>query len=142
VLAKDQTLGGWEMKKGAAVICSIYLAQRRPEAYPNPDRFDPKRFLGKKFSAYEFFPFGGGVRRCIGMAFALYEMKMVLARVVSRLDLSLDPKKPIRMVRRSITITPSDGLRVTVRKKRPRTAPVSESRRVEEVVPAGSGTIL
>lgn len=120
VLSKDQTIGGWELKKDSVVACSIYLAHRRPDAYPNPDRFDPTRFLGKKSSAYEFFPFGGGVRRCIGMAFALYEMKMVLARFVTRTELARDTKKPVGMVRRSVTITPSDGLPVVLRKRRPR----------------------
>jgi len=120
VLAKDQTVGGHELRKNNVVICSIYLAHRRPEAYPNPDRFDPHRFIGKKLSAYEFFPFGGGVRRCIGMAFALYEMKMVLARLIRRVDLRLaEPDKPIRQTRRAITITPSDGLRVVMTRRRP-----------------------
>jgi cytochrome P450 len=118
VLAKDQTIGGWDLRKGNVVICSIYLAHRRPEAYPNPDQFDPHRFVGKKASAYEFFPFGGGVRRCIGMAFALYEMKMVLARLVMRTDLRFASSKPIRQVRRAITITPSDGLRVVMERRR------------------------
>src|SRR5262249_17281237 len=88
--------------------------------FSDPERFDPTRFLGKKASAYEFFPFGGGVRRCIGMAFALYEMKMVLARLVARTELALHSKKPSGMVRRSVTITPSEGLPVILRRRRPR----------------------
>lgn len=119
VLAKDHRVGGWDLQKGTVVVCSIYLAHRRPEAFPDPMRFDPRRFLGKKLSAHEFFPFGGGVRRCIGMAFALYEMKMVLARVVARAELALAQARPVGMVRRSITITPSDGLRVVLRRRRP-----------------------
>jgi cytochrome P450 len=63
VLATDRRVGDWDLPKGTIAVCSIYLAQRRPEAYPNPDRFDPRRFLGKKFAPQEFFPFGGGVRR-------------------------------------------------------------------------------
>ncbi|MCW5831231.1 MAG: cytochrome P450 [Labilithrix sp.] len=119
VLAKDQRVGGWDLKEGTVVVCSIYLAHRRPEAFPDPERFDPRRFFGKKLSAHEFFPFGGGVRRCIGMAFALYEMKMVLARIVTRCELALEGRRPVGMVRRSITITPSDGLRVVLQKRRP-----------------------
>lgn len=120
VLQKDQRVGRYDLKKDTIVSCSIYLAHRRPEAYPNATRFDPTRFLGKKLSAQEFFPFGGGVRRCIGMSFALYEMKMVLARVIARTDLELEGGKPVGMgmERRSITITPSDGLRVVLRKRR------------------------
>ncbi|MBX3232840.1 MAG: cytochrome P450 [Labilithrix sp.] len=118
VLATDRTVGGMDMKKGELVVCSIYLAHRRPEAFPNPETFDPRRFVGKKLSAHEFFPFGGGIRRCIGMAFAVYEMKMVLARLVSRCGFAFEGKKPVRMVRRSITITPSEGLRLVLEKRK------------------------
>jgi cytochrome P450 len=118
VLAQDQNIGGWDLKKNDVIVCSIYLAHRRPDAHPRADQFDPTRFIGKKVSAYEFFPFGGGVRRCIGMAFALYEMKMVLARMIARAELVLEGSKAVGMVRRSITITPSDGLRVILRKRR------------------------
>ena len=62
----------------------------------------------------EFFPFGGGVRRCIGMAFALYEMRIVLARMLERADLQLTPHREIGVQRRSITLMPSDGLLVRV----------------------------
>lgn len=120
VLAQDRTIGGWDLKKDDIVVCSIYLAQRRPDAFPDPERFDPRRFLDKKLSAYEFLPFGGGIRRCIGMAFALYEMKMVLARLVTRTELALELGRTLGMSRRSITITPTDGLRVILRKRRPR----------------------
>ena len=118
ILAKDRTIGGYEIKKGDAIVCSIYLAHRRPEAYPDPLRFDPTRFLGKKVTPQEFFPFGGGVRRCIGMQFALYEMKMVLHRLVTRCDLVLDPRAPVGMERRSITITPANGLRLILRRRK------------------------
>jgi cytochrome P450 len=77
----------------------------------------PRRFLGKKMSAAEFFPFGGGTRRCIGMAFALWEMKMVLARLVLRTELAL-AAKDVKMVRRSITITPGNGLPVVLKRRR------------------------
>lgn len=57
---------------------------KREDLYPEPLSFRPKRFLGRTFSPFEFAPFGGSVRRCIGAAFALYEMKIVLATVLSR----------------------------------------------------------
>lgn len=138
VLARDMTIGGYHLPKGTVAVCSIYLAHRRPDAYPNPETFDPRRFLGKKLSAQEFFPFGGGVRRCIGMAFALYEMKMVLARFVTRTELELERRRPVRMVRRSITITPSDGLRVVLRKRRPLTN-LPDPRPSAEAQPASLG---
>lgn len=123
MLRKPMTLAGHALPAGAVVACSIYLAHRREAAFPRAATYDPRRFVGKKVSAYEFLPFGGGVRRCIGMAFALYEMKMVLARLVSRADLRLASRAPIGRVRRSITITPAKGLRVVIDERRPRPAP-------------------
>jgi cytochrome P450 len=120
ILDRPAKVGAWELPAGIGVVCSIYLAQRRPSVYPDPAKFDPDRFVGKKFSPNEFFPFGGGVRRCIGMAFALYEMKMVIARVLSRATLSLAARGPIHVVRRSITLTPSEGLPVRLESRRSR----------------------
>lgn len=119
VLQKPANVGGWDLPAGSAVVCSIYLAQRRAQVYPNPTRFDPDRFMHKKFSPNEFFPFGGGIRRCVGMAFALYEMKMVLATLLVRTEMRLAPGKPVRAVRRAITLTPSEGLRVILDSRRP-----------------------
>jgi cytochrome P450 len=118
VLDKAMNVGGYDLEKGTAVVCSIYLAHRRPSSYPDPTRFLPDRFLGKKLTPAEFFPFGGGVRRCIGMAFALYEMKMVIAELLLRTRLVLAPSRPIRVERRSITLTPSEGLRVRAIERR------------------------
>lgn len=118
VLTKDRTIGGYHLEAGSNLTCSIYLAHRRPEAYPNPLKFDPTRFIGKKLTPQEFMPFGGGVRRCIGMQFALYEMKMVLARLVTRCDFAFDTGVSRGMERRSITITPANGLRVFLKRRR------------------------
>jgi cytochrome P450 len=112
VLQRATTVAGHDLPAGAAVVCAIYLAHRRPEAYPDPTRFEPERFLRRKMTPNEFFPFGGGIRRCIGMAFALYEMKMVLAAVLSRGRLRIARGERVRPIRRSITMTPSRGLRI------------------------------
>jgi cytochrome P450 len=112
ILQRPTRVAGYDLPEGTPVACSIYLAQRRPEVYPDPHRFDPSRFLGKKLSPSEFFPFGGGMRRCIGMAFALYEMRIVLARLFERAQLTLASTRPIREERRSITLMPSEGLLV------------------------------
>jgi cytochrome P450 len=119
VLKRPMKLGGWDLPAGTVVACSIYLAHRRASVYPRPTEFDPMRFVGTKMAPSEFFPFGGGLRRCIGMAFALYEMKIVLGMMLSRIDLRLaHPGREIGMVRRSITLTPEKGLRVTMRERR------------------------
>ena len=121
ILERPTRVAGYDLPAGTPVVCSIYLAQRRKEVYPDPERFDPSRFQGKKIAPSEFFPFGGGVRRCIGMAFALYEMRIVLARIFERAELSLAPRKHIREQRRSITLMPTDGLLVRATRLRPRT---------------------
>jgi cytochrome P450 len=134
ITTRDLSLGGYELAKGTGIVCSIYLAQRRPDVFPDPTRFDPERFLegapgrpsgGRRIAPYEFFPFGGGIRRCIGMAFALLEMKMVLARLFTRTTMKLESPSAIGYERRSITLVPSEGLRVRLVERSPRAARVA-----------------
>jgi cytochrome P450 family 110 len=96
----------WQFEPGSRLYPCIYLTHHRPELYPEPDKFIPERFLDRQFSVYEFFPFGGGNRRCVGMAFALFEMKLALARIVSKLDLALVDPRPLKPVRFGITMAP------------------------------------
>ncbi len=110
-------IGGVDLPAGVAVAPNIHAAHRRPEAWPEPDRFHPERFVGTRPSPYEFFPFGGGSRRCLGMAFALYEMKVVLATLVARADLALAPGYGVRVVRRNITWVPSEGMPVVLTRR-------------------------
>ncbi len=114
-LVRPMQIGGWELPAGVVAAPSIYLAHRRPDRWPEPERFRPERFLGTRPGPYDFLPFGGGVRRCLGMAFALYEMKVVLARVLSRVELRPAPGYRARPVRRSVTLAPSRGLPVVSR---------------------------
>ena len=116
-LARPMRIGGWDLPAGIAVAPCIYLTHRRPDVWPDPERFDPTRFLGKRPSPYEFFPFGGGVRRCLGMAFSLYEMKVVLAEVLTRVELAAVPGYRVRLVRRSVTFAPSEGMPVLVQRR-------------------------
>ncbi|MBW4697007.1 MAG: cytochrome P450 [Aphanocapsa lilacina HA4352-LM1] len=99
-----------EYPVGSFLIPNIYLAHRRPETYPDSERFRPERFLERTFSPYEFVPFGGGTRRCIGMAFALYEMKLVLATVLARVELRLADLRSRLPVRRGLTLAPPEDL--------------------------------
>jgi cytochrome P450 len=105
-------IGGWDLPAGVIAVPSIYLTQRRPDRWPDPERFLPDRFVGTRPAPYEFFPFGGGLRRCLGMAFALYEMRIVLAEMLARVAIRPVPGVRIRPVRRSITLTPSGGMPV------------------------------
>jgi cytochrome P450 len=121
VLQEPAKLGQTELPTGAMVAPSIYLVHRRASLYPDPTAFRPERFLGFKPAAWEWLPFGGGLRRCIGAAFAIYEMKMVLSALLPRVEMRLATDK-VTPVRRAVTITPSDGLGVVVTAKRSRQA--------------------
>jgi cytochrome P450 family 110 len=94
----------------------IYLAHRRADLWAEPERFDPDRFFGARVNPSAFFPFGGGVRRCIGAAFATFETKVVLTRILSRVKLSLASGYAPKAIRSSIALAPSGGMPVTVTK--------------------------
>jgi len=113
-LTRPMRIGGVDLPAGVVAAPCIYLAHRRPERWPEPERFRPERFLETKPTPYEFLPFGGGVRRCLGMAFALVEMKIVLAEVLTRVELRAAPGYQVRVVRRSVTLAPSEGMPVVV----------------------------
>ncbi|HEY8515518.1 MAG TPA: cytochrome P450 [Candidatus Binatia bacterium] len=112
LVKKPVTIAGWRLPAGVAVAPQIALVHHRQDLWREPGRFDPTRFLGVRPNPYTFFPFGGGVRRCLGMAFALYEMKVVLACVFSKTELRLVSQRPVRAKRRAITLAPADGVRV------------------------------
>ncbi|QDL09411.1 cytochrome P450 [Brasilonema octagenarum UFV-E1] len=107
-------IAGQKFTSGTVLVPSIYLAHRRAETYPEPEKFQPERFLNQKYSPCEYLPFGGGYRGCIGAAFSMYEMKLVTATILSRFQLELTDKHPVRPVRRGITIVPSGGVQMVV----------------------------
>jgi cytochrome P450 len=107
-------LEGYTYEPGSILVPCIYLAHRRAATYQNADWFQPERFLEQKFSPYEFFPFGGGNRSCIGMALSLFEMKLVLATVLSCYELQTNSTRSVRPSRRGITFVPPDEFRLTV----------------------------
>jgi cytochrome P450 len=119
VLQEPLTISGMELAAGTFVSPSIYLVHRRASLYPEPKRFNPDRFVGFKPAAWEWLPFGGGLRKCVGAAFAIYEMKMVLATILPRIDMRLVSDR-VRPRRRAVTITPDGGLPVVVTTKRSR----------------------
>jgi unspecific monooxygenase len=84
----------------------------REDLYPDSKQFKPERFIERQFSPYEFMPFGAGARRCIGYALAEFEMKLVLATVVSGYKLALADNKPEKAQRRGVTLVPAKGVRM------------------------------
>lgn len=117
VLGKPMTIGGIDLPAGAVALACIYLVHRRADLWADPLRFDPNRFVGKKADPSTYFPFGGGARRCLGMAFASYEMKIVLATILARTDLAAAPGRAIKLVRRGITFAPSGGMPIVVTRR-------------------------
>jgi cytochrome P450 family 110 len=115
------TAGGVTVPEGVLVGPAIHLTHRRRDVWGDPEAFRPERFLERKFDPYEFYPFGGGTRRCLGMAFALYEMRIVLAEVLHRATLRLAPASSLRRARRGVTIAPADGVPVVLEARRPAT---------------------
>ncbi|MDJ0658048.1 MAG: cytochrome P450 [Crocosphaera sp.] len=105
---------GYSLEKGISLAPCIYLVHHHPDIYPNPKEFKPERFLERQFSPYEFIPFGGSNRRCIGYALALYEMKLVLATVLKQVNLKLVNSQPISPVRRGFTTSPKGGVKMQV----------------------------
>jgi cytochrome P450 len=116
-LTRAMSIGGVDLPAGVVASPCIYLAHRRAARWPEPERFRPERFLESRPTPYEFLPFGGGVRRCLGMAFALVEMKIVLAEVFSRAELRAAPGYQVRVVRRSVTLAPSEGMPVVAERR-------------------------
>jgi cytochrome P450 len=96
------------------LIGCISAVHWRTDLYPEPQRFNPDRFLERSFSATEYLPFGGGARRCIGATLALYEMKLILANLLGQYSFELCPQsdRPIQPVRRGFTLGPERPVRL------------------------------
>lgn len=105
-------INGTSYSPETILVPCIYLAHHREKNFHNSTTFVPERFLEHQFTAYQYFPFGGGSRACIGAAFSLYEMKLVFATIFTHLNLELSSKKSVQPVRRGITIVPSGGVEV------------------------------
>jgi cytochrome P450 family 110 len=114
VVKQPLEIAGYPLEPGTVIMPSIYLAHHRAAVYPEPKQFRPERFLERQYSPYEYLPFGGGNRRCIGAAFALFEMKLVLFQLMSSLDMEIVSPTPLRPTRRGLTLAPSDRFRMKV----------------------------
>lgn len=125
VVQQPMKVASYWLEPGTVVMPSIYLAHHRSAIYPEPKQFRPERFLERQFSPYEYLPFGGGDRRCIGSAFALFEMKLVLFEFLSNLEMTLVNRKPIQPIRRGLTVAPSDQFQIRVTStRRSRSSPL------------------
>jgi len=110
IVREPFTLLGHTLSPGVNVAAAVSLVHTNPSIYPEPERFSPERFIERKFSPFEYIPFGGGSRRCIGAAFALFEMKIALGTLLSMHRFELLASEAPRSVRRNVTIGPADGV--------------------------------
>ena len=118
-LAKDLVADGLTLPAGTDVTPAIWLTHTRADLYPEPFAFRPERFLEDGPDTYAWIPFGGGIRRCIGAAFAEFEMRIVLREVLTRCELHKASPAPEKIGRRNITLSPKDGTPVVVTARHP-----------------------
>ena len=111
-------LGPFAVPAGTPISVSILLLHHREDVYPEPFAFRPERWLGHKPGTYDWIPFGGGIRRCLGAALAMAEQRVVLEAMARRLDLEAEEPEPERAVHRNVTMIPSRGARAVVRARR------------------------
>ena len=111
-------LGPFAVSAGTPISVSILLLHHREDVYPDPFAFRPERWLTHKPGTYDWIPFGGGIRRCLGAALAMAEQRVVLEAMARRLDLEAEEPEPERAVHRNVTMIPSRGARVVVRARR------------------------
>ncbi len=109
-LMRPATVAGWDLPAGATVGPSILLTHARADHHPDPERFDPTRFLGHSPPVNTWIPFGGGVRRCIGAGFSLMEGVAVLREILTAYDVTATG--PDRPKVRNITSVPRRGARI------------------------------
>jgi cytochrome P450 len=113
-VTREIELGGYRIPAGALLILSAAAIQFREDLHPSPDEFRPERFLEQPPESYTWLPFGGGVRRCIGAAFAQFEMRVVMRAILERAELRAARAAPERPRLRNITIAPARGCRVVL----------------------------
>jgi cytochrome P450 len=105
---------GYELPAKTLLQPAMAVAHFREDLYPSPDTFRPERHLERQYTPFELLAFGGGTRRCLGAAFALYEMKIVIGTLLSRYRLSLASSAPVKAEWHGITIAPGGGVEMIV----------------------------
>jgi cytochrome P450 len=125
-VSRTVEVGGGRVEAGALVLPAIELVHLDPAIYDDPTAFRPERFLGVKPGTYTWLPFGGGPRRCIGAAFALMEMRVVLQTVLERVRLATTTAPGERQRVKHVTLVPHRGARVAVAERRTARGPAHD----------------
>jgi cytochrome P450 len=122
-LAAPLRVDGYVLPAGTDVTPAIWLAHTRADRYPEPFAFRPERFLDGAPATSAWVPFGGGVRRCIGAAFAEMEMRVALTEILRHRTLRAASGKAEHVARRNVTFSPAGGTRVIAETRDPAAAP-------------------
>jgi cytochrome P450 family 138 len=117
VHAPAYELGEWSIPRGHTIIVSISRLHGDPELFPEPERFDPQRFVGTKPPSFAWIPYGGGTRRCVGAVFANVEMDVVLRTVLRNFTIEATSAPAEKLHARGVAYTPKDGGKITVRRR-------------------------
>jgi cytochrome P450 len=118
---EDDAIGGYHIPANSLVVTSPYVTHRLEAYWPQPERFEPERFVPAASAArprFAYYPFGGGPRLCIGNNFAQVEAAMVISMVAQRYTLRLVPGHPVE-VEPGVTLRPKHGLMMTVQRREP-----------------------
>jgi cytochrome P450 len=117
--SRDTELNGHSLPAETMLVPCVYLTNTHPEVYPDPHAFRPERFLNQAPNPFSWIPFGGGIRRCIGAAFATYEMRIILRSILARTTLEAESAAPEPIRRRSIILRPGRGAMTVLKERRP-----------------------
>jgi cytochrome P450 len=109
-LRQPHEMGGYKIPAGQGVAVSVYGVHHRKELYPDALVFRPERFIERRFAPYEYIPFGGGHRRCLGAAFALYEMKQITYALLRQFDFRQITHETPQVVSRNLSLGPHNGI--------------------------------
>ena len=110
-------LGEYAVPANTPVLMSILLIHHREDLYPDPFAFRPERWEDRNPGTYDWIPFGGGIRRCLGAALAMAEQRVVLETMARCLDLAAADPEPEHAVHRNVTMIPARGAQVVVRSR-------------------------
>lgn len=116
-LVRPMDLSGYALPEGSTVGVGVFNAHHREETFARPFEVRPERFIERTYSPFEYLPFGGGARRCLGAAFASYEQKVALAAILAHGALWLDEPRPVRNAFRIGTYGPETGVRMTLTRR-------------------------
>ncbi len=118
VYSRTFELGEWVVPQGHTMLASISLMHDRAAEFPDPERFDPRRFLDERPPTFAFIPFGGGTRRCVGAVFANVEMDVVLRTILRHFVIDTTAAPAEKTHSRGVAYTPKDGGRIVVHRRK------------------------